>query len=72
MPTASLNDRPAFHTRSHSQSISDPTSAPPAEPTLHTSQDNTTTLKSLTADQRDALLQMQKLILSASASPKDY
>ena len=37
MLTASLNDRPAFHTRSHSQSISDPTSAPPAEPTLHIS-----------------------------------
>ena len=58
--TASLNDGPAFHTRSCSQSISDPTSAPPVEPTLHISQDDTPMLKSLTADQWDALLQMQR------------
>ena len=51
MLTASLNDRPAFHTRSHTQSISDPTSAPPVTPTPHISQDDTPTLKSLTADQ---------------------
>ena len=50
MLTASLNDGPAFHTRSHTQSISDPTSAPPATPTPHISQDDTPTLKSLTAD----------------------
>ena len=60
MLTASLNDRPAFHTRSHTQSISDPTSAPPAAPTPHISQDDTPTLKSLTADRHDALLQMQR------------
>ena len=60
MLTASLNDRPAFHTRSHTQSISDPTSAPPVELTLHVSQDATPMLKSLTADCLDALLQMQR------------
>ena len=60
MLTASLNDGPAFHTRSHTQIISDPTSAPPAELTPHISQDATPTLKSLTADRLDALLQMQR------------
>ena len=58
--TASLNDRPAFHTRSHTQIISDPTSAPPAELTLHISQDVTSMPKLLTADHLDALLQMQR------------
>ena len=60
MLTASLIDGPAFHTRSHTQSISDPTSAPPAELTLHISQDATPMPKSLTADCLDALLQMQR------------
>ena len=60
MLTASLNDGPTFHTRSFTQSISDPTSAPPAEPTLHISHDDTPTLKSLPADQWNALLQMQR------------
>ena len=60
MLTASLNDGPAFHTRSHTQSISDPTSAPPEEPTPHISQDATPMPKSLTADHWDALLQMQR------------
>ena len=60
MLAPSLNDRPAFHTRSHTQSISDPTSAPPAELTLHISQDATPMPKSLTADRLDALLQMQR------------
>ena len=60
MLTASLNDGPAFHTRSHTQSISDPTSAPPVAPTPHISQDDTPTPKSLTADWWDALLQMQR------------
>ena len=39
-------------------SIPDPTSAPPAVPKLHISQDDTPTPKSLTADRWDALLQM--------------
>ena len=60
MLMASLNDGPAFHTRSHTQSILDPTSAPPVTPTPHISQDDTPTPKSLTADQWDALLQMQR------------
>ena len=47
MLTASLNDRPAFHTRRHTQSFSDPTSAPPVIPTPHISQDDTPTPKSL-------------------------
>ena len=61
MLTASLNDGPTFHTRSHIQSISDPTSTPPVIPQLHISQDVTPMTKSLTADQWDALLQMQKM-----------
>ena len=61
MLTASLNNRPAFHTRSHTQSISDPTSTSPLIPQLHISQDVTPTPKSLTADQWDALPQMQRM-----------
>ena len=61
MLTASLNDGPAYHTRSHTQSISDPTSTPPVIPKLHISQDVTPTPKSLTVDQWDALLQMQRM-----------
>ena len=60
MLTASLNDGPAFHTRSHTWSTSDPTSAPPTDPTPHISQDATPTPKSLTADHLDVLLQMQR------------
>ena len=60
MLIASINDGPAFHTRSHTQSISDPTSTPPVIPQPHISQDDTPTPKSLTADRQDALLQMQR------------
>ena len=60
MLTASINDGPAFHTRSHTQSISDPTSIPPVIPQPHISQDDTPMPKTLTADQQDALLQMPK------------
>ena len=56
MLTASVNDGPAFHTRSHTQSTSDSTSTPPVIPQLHISQDNNPTPKSLTADRWDALL----------------
>ena len=72
MLTASLNDGPAFHTRSHSQSILDPTSAPPAEPKLHISQDDTPMPKSLTADQWDALQQMQRTDPFCKHISKDY
>ena len=58
MLTASVNDGPAFHTRSHTN-ISDPTSTPPVIPQPHISRDNNPTPKSLTADHWDALLQMQ-------------
>ena len=61
MLTASLNDGPAFHTRNHTQSISDPTTTSPVIPQPHISQDVTPMLKSLTADQQDALLQMQRM-----------
>ena len=60
MLTASLNDRPAFHTWSCTQSISDPTSTPPVIPQLYISLDVTPMPKSLTADQWDALLQMKR------------
>ena len=61
MLRASLNDEPAFHTRSCTQNIPDPTSAPPVTSTPHISQDDTPMPKSLTADQWDALLQMQRI-----------
>ena len=59
MLTASINNGPAFHTGSCTQSISDPSSTPPVIPQLHISQDDIPTPKSLTADRWDALLQMQ-------------
>ena len=62
MLTASVNDGPAFYTRSCTQSTSDSTSTPPVIPQPHISQDNNNnpTPKSLTADCQDALLQMQR------------
>ena len=57
MLTASVNDGPAFHTRSCTQSTSDP--APPVMPQPHISQDSNPTLKSITDNHQDALLQMQ-------------
>ena len=59
MLTASVNDGPAYHTRSHTESTSDSTSTPPVMPQPHISQDNNPTPKLLTADKQDALLQMQ-------------
>ena len=60
MLTASFSDRPAFHTKSHTQSTSDSTSAPHTDTAPHISQDATTIPKPLTADHLDALLQMQR------------
>ena len=60
MLTASFNDGPAFHTRSHTQSTSDSTSALPTDTAPHISQDATPTPKSLTADCLDVFLQMQR------------
>ena len=48
MLTASVNDGPAFHTRSCTQSTSDP--APPVMPQPHISQDSNPTPKSITDD----------------------
>ena len=56
MLTASFNDRPAFNTRSHTQSTLNPTSALPTNAVPHLSQDATPTPKSLTANCLDALL----------------
>ena len=60
MLTASVNDEPAFHTRSHTQSTSDSTSTSPVMPPSHLSQNNNPTPKSLTSDRWDTLLQMQQ------------
>ena len=60
MLTVSFNDGPAFNTRSHTQSTSNPTSALPTNAVPNLSQDATPTPKSLTADHLDALLQMQR------------
>ena len=51
MLTVSIQDGPAFHTRSHTQGTSDPTSMPPVMPQPHIYQDDIPTPKSLTADQ---------------------
>ena len=60
MLTASLNDGPAFHTRSHTQSTSDSTSTLPIDPTPYVSKDATLTPKPLIADHLDTLLQIQR------------
>ena len=57
--TASINDGPAFNTRSCTQCTSDPASTPQVMPQPHISQDNNPTPRSLTDDCWDALLQMQ-------------
>ena len=55
MLTASSNDRPAFHTRSHTQNTSDTTSTPHTDTTPQISQEPTTTPKPLTAGCLDEL-----------------
>ena len=61
MLTASSDDRPAFNTRSHAQhTSSNATSTPHPDTSPQISQESTTTQKPLTADQLDALLQMQR------------
>ena len=72
MLTASSNDGPAFHIRSHAQNTSDTTSTPHPETTPQISQEPSTTPKPLTAECLDALLQMQRLIPFASAFLEDY
>ena len=59
MLTASTPDGPAFHTRSHTQSVSDSTPTPQLMSQPHIPQDNDPTPKSITEDCREALLQMQ-------------
>ena len=58
--TASSNDGPALHTRSHTQNTSDTTSTPHMDTTPQISQEPTTTPKLLTAEHLVALLQMQR------------
>ena len=61
MLTASPTDGPAFHTRSCTQhSSSSATSTPYLDTAPQISQEPTTTLKPLTVDGLDAILQMQK------------
>ena len=60
MLTASSSDGLAFHTRSHTQSTLDSTSATHTDAAPHISQDPTTTPKPIIADCLDALLQMQR------------
>ena len=61
MLTASIPDRPAFHTRSHTQHTSSrATSTQHLDTAPQISQEPTTTQKPLTADHLEALLQMQK------------
>ena len=72
MLTASSNDGPAFHTRSHTRNTLDTTSTPHTDTTPHISQEPTTTPKPITADHLDALLQMQELTHFANAFLEDY
>ena len=58
MLTASSNDGPAFHTRSHTQNTSDTTSTPHTDTTPQIFQEPTTMAKPLTTECQDALLQM--------------
>ena len=58
--TASVTDRPAFHTRSCTLKASDTTPMTPVAPRPHPSPDSHPTLKSITEDCQDALLQMQR------------
>ena len=61
MLTASPTDRPAFHTRSHTQNNpSSTTSTPHPDTAPQISQEPTTAPKPLTAECLEALLQMQK------------
>ena len=60
MLTASSTDRPAFHTRSHTQNTSSTTPTPHPDTRPQISQEPTTTPKPLTAGCLEALLQMQK------------
>ena len=60
MLTASSNDGPAFHTRSHTQNSSGSTLTPYPDITPQVSQEPTTMPKHLTAECLDALLQMQR------------
>ena len=57
--TASVPDRPAFHTRSCTLSTPDTTPMTPVAPQPHPSPDSHPTLKSITEDCQDAVLQMQ-------------
>ena len=72
MLTASSNDGPAFHTRSHTQNTSDTTSTPPTDTTPQISKEPTTTQKPLTDESLDALLQMKELTHFANAFLGDY
>ena len=58
--TASSNDGPAFHTRSHTQNTTDTTSICHPDTTPQISQEPTSTPKLLGAECLDALLQMQR------------
>ena len=60
MLIASSTDGPAFHTRSHTQHTSSATSTSHLDTSPQISQKSTTTLKPLTVDCLDALLQMQR------------
>ena len=59
MLTASIMDGPAFHTRSHTQNSSDSIPASLAIPQPHITQSSNPTPETITANCRDALLQMQ-------------
>ena len=58
--TASVTDGPAFHTRSRTLKAPETTPMTPVAPQPLTSPDSHPTLKSITEDRLDALLQMQR------------
>ena len=60
MLTSSSTDRPAFHTRSHTQNTSSTASTPHSDATPEISQEPTITPKPLTAECLQVLLQMKR------------
>ena len=60
MLTASSNDGPPFHSRSHTQNTLHTTPTSHTNTMPHISQEPTTTPKPITADHLDALLEIQR------------
>ena len=72
MLTASSNDGPVLHTRSHTQNTSDTTSTPHTDTTPQISQEPTTTPKPLKLNIRTPYYKCKELTHFANAFLEDY